>query len=315
MPLKSKLTTIGRAWKQTFDDFFDYKLLRMSAALAYYTIFAIVPMLIIIIYISSAFASELPHGTIHHQVQAFVGHDAAVLIENMISSAVVSKSKGVAQVVSIIALVFSATGVFTEIQDSINVIWRLKAKPKKGWLKLIINRLLSFSIIVSLGFILLVSLLLNAILAGISDYLYSLFPQIEKYNAYFVNQLLTFVTTMLLFGIIFKVLPDARIKWKDVLNGALITAILFMLGKFGISYYIKTNSMISTYGAAGSVIIILVWVYYSAIILYIGAAYTHSYAKLKGRAIFPNQYAVWVERVEKDLQKESLPKTNSELNV
>ena len=299
MPVKKQISIFGQAWKETFTDFFDYKLLRMSAALAYYTVFAIVPMLIIIISISSIFASDQPVGTIYEQLRDYVGSDAAKMIENMINSAKISNSQGIAQIVSIIALIISSTGVFTEIQDSINTIWRLKAKPKRGWLKLLINRLLSFSIVVSLGFILLASLILNTILDGISQRLYELFPEIKVYNAYIINLLLTFVTTTLLFGIIFKVLPDAKIKWKDVLTGAIITSVLFMLGKFGISFYIQNNSVISTYGAAGSIIIILLWVYYSAAILYIGAAFTRANAKLKGREIYPDQYAVWIERVEK----------------
>lgn len=299
MPVKKQISIFGQAWIETFTDFFDYKLLRMSAALAYYTVFAIVPMLIIIISISSIFASDQPVGTIYEQLRDYVGSDAAKMIENMINSAKISNSQGIAQIVSIIALIISSTGVFTEIQDSINTIWRLKAKPKRGWLKLLINRLLSFSIVVSLGFILLASLILNTILDGISQRLYELFPEIKVYNAYIINLLLTFVTTTLLFGIIFKVLPDAKIKWKDVLTGAIITSVLFMLGKFGISFYIQNNSVISTYGAAGSIIIILLWVYYSAAILYIGAAFTRANAKLKGREIYPDQYAVWIERVEK----------------
>ncbi len=299
MPVRKHLSIFWQAWKETFSDFFDYKLLRMSAALAYYTVFAIVPMLIIVISISSVFASDQPIGTIYEQLRGYIGNDAAKLIENMINSAKISNSKGIAQVVSGIALMVSATGVFTEIQDSINTIWRLRAKPKRGWLKLLINRLLSFSIIVSLGFILLVSLILNTLLDGLSQRLYELMPEIKVYNAYLINLLLTFFTTTLLFGIIFKVLPDAKIKWRDVMNGALITSVLFMLGKVGISYYIQNNSVISTYGAAGSIIVILLWVYYSAAILYIGAAFTRANAKLKGREIYPNQYAVWVERVEK----------------
>ena len=299
MAVKKQISIFVQAWKETFTDFFDYKLLRMSAALAYYTVFAIVPMLIIIISILSIFASDQPVGTIYDQLRDYVGSDAAKMIESMINSAKTSNSQGIAQVVSVIALVISSTGVFTEIQDSINTIWRLKAKPKRSWLKLLINRLLSFSIVVSLGFILLASLILNTILDGISQRLYQLFPEIKVYNAYIINLLLTFVTTTLLFGIIFKVLPDAKIKWKDVLTGAIITSVLFMLGKFGISFYIQNNSVISTYGAAGSIIIILLWVYYSAAILYIGAAFTRANAKLKGREIYPNQYAVWIERIEK----------------
>lgn len=300
LKIRENISMFGSAWKQTFADFFDYKLLRMSAALAYYAIFALVPMLVIIISIATIMTVDKPIGTIYLHMRSFVGDGAAKQIETMLTSALNSKNSGLAQIASIIALIFSATGVFTEIQDSINVIWRLKAKPKKGWLKLLINRLLSFSIVISLGFILLVSLILNAVLDSISEQLYRVLPQIEVYNAYMLNLLLTFVTTGLLFGIIFKVLPDAKIMWRDVFNGAIITSLMFMLGKFGISYYLQKSPVASTYGAAGSIVVILLFVYYSAIILYLGAAFTRAYAKIKGREIYPNKYAVWVERVEKN---------------
>jgi membrane protein len=197
-----------------------------------------------------------------------------------------------------IALIFAATGVFTEIQDSINFIWRLKAKPKKGWLKLIINRLLSFSMVVSLGFILLVSLIVNSVMDLVGQQLVKLLPGIASYLAYGFNLLITFITISLLFAIIFKVLPDARIEWRDVIIGSITTAILFMLGKFGISYYLGKTHISNTYGAAGSVVIILLWVYYSATILYFGACFTHVYAKRTGRNIFPNDYAVWIQEIE-----------------
>ena len=202
--------------------------------------------------------------------------------------------------VGIITLVLGATSVFGEIQDSINLIWRLKAKPRKGrgWLKLLVNRLLSFSMIVTLGFLLLVSLLVNGLMDTFIGRLTSSFPETQVMLVYFFNLVLSFVIIAFLFGIIFKVLPDARIKWKHVKVGAITTALLFMGGKFLIGYYLGHSKMSSAYGAAGSVIVILLWIYYSSIILYFGAAFTRVYAIHKGSQIYPNQYAVWIEQVE-----------------
>jgi membrane protein len=188
--------------------------------------------------------------------------------------------------------------VFAEIQDSINDIWGLKPKPKKGWLKMITNRLLSFSVIISLGFVLLVSLIVNGLIETLMDQLKARFPDLTVLMLYIINLLVTFAVTSSLFAIIFKVLPDAIIKWKDVTVGSMVTAVLFMIGKFGITFYIGKSDIGSTYGAAGSMVVLLVWVYYSSIILYFGAEFTKAYAKDYGSTIRPNHYAVWVKHVE-----------------
>lgn len=285
--------------KESFSDFNDNKALRMSAALAYYTVFSIAPMLIVITSLFDFFYGRAAiEGTIFQHIQGFIGVDAALQIEEIIKNATISKDITWASIVGICALILAATGVFTEIQDSINFIWRLKAKPKKGWLKLILNRLLSFSMLVSLGFILLVSLVINSILDMVGQQVLKLLPGIEMYLAYGINLLITFITISLLFAIIFKVLPDARIEWRDVIIGSITTAILFMLGKFAIGYYLGKTHITSTYGAAGSVVIILLWVYYSAAILYFGASFTKVYAKRTGRNIYPNDYAVWIQEIE-----------------
>ncbi len=285
--------------KESYEDFFNNKTLRMSAALAYYTVFSIAPMLIVIISFFDIFYGRAAiQGTIFEQIQGFIGADAALQIEQIIRNATASRDLSWASVIGIAALIFAATGVFAEIQDSINYIWRLKAKPKKGWLKLIVNRLLSFSMVVSLGFIMLVSLVVNSVLDLVGDQLLKLFPGLAVYIAYIINVLITFGTITCLFAIIFKVLPDARIEWRDVVIGALTTAFLFMLGKFGIGYYLRKAEISSTYGAAGSVVIILLWVYYSATILYFGATFTRVNAIQKGRNIFPNDYAVWIQEIE-----------------
>jgi membrane protein len=285
--------------KESLFDFADNKSFRMSAALAYYTIFSIAPMLIVIISLLDIFyGRNAVEGTIFQHIQGFIGADAALQIEEVIKNATISKDITWASVVGICALIFAATGVFAEIQDSINYIWRLKAKPKKGWLKLVLNRVLSFSMVVSIGFILLVSLVVNSLLDMLGQQLLNFFPEIAVYVAYGINLFITFITISFLFAVIFKVLPDARMHWRDVFTGAIATAFLFMLGKFGISYYLGKTHISSTYGAAGSVVIILLWVYYSSCILYFGACFTRAYAIKTGRNIYPNDYAVWIQEIE-----------------
>lgn len=296
---------IKHIWKVfvlTIDDFITLNIMRMSAALAYYTIFGIAPILIIVLRLFSLFAEKKPTGYIYAQINILLGSEAATQIQSLIENVLNRHQSVVMQGVGIVALLISATGIFTEIQDSINIIWRLRSKPRSGWLKFLLNRLLSFSIVISLGFILLVSLLVNALLAALMSHLDQLFPASTVFTSYIVNIIITFSTTTFLFAIIFKVLPDAKIKWRDVINGAITTAILFMLGRFVIGYYLQKTSTISAFGAAGSVIIILTWVYYSAIILYFGAAFTRENARLKGREIYPNDYAVWIETIEKNNQ-------------
>ena len=285
--------------KESLSDFSDNKSFRMSAALAYYTIFSIAPMLIVIISLLDIFyGKNAIEGTIFEHIRGFIGVDAALQIQQVIKNAAISRDITWASVVGICALIFAATGVFAEIQDSINYIWRLKAKPKKGWLKLVLNRVLSFSMVVSIGFILLVSLVVNSLLDVLGQQFLRFFPEIAVYVAYGINIFITFITISFLFAVIFKVLPDARIHWRDVIIGSVTTAILFMVGKFGIGYYLGKTHISSTYGAAGSVVIILLWVYYSSMILYFGASFTRAYAIRTGRNIFPNDYAVWIQEIE-----------------
>jgi membrane protein len=301
--------------KQTFTEFIDGNVLKLSAALAYYTIFSLPGLLIIIIWVSQLFYKrEIVEGGIFKQISGFVGNDAAVQIQETIRNASISGDGKWAAIVGIITLVIGATGVFTEVQESINQIWHLKSKPKKGrgLVRMLINRLLSFSMVVTLGFLLLVSLIINSLMDILLDKLASRFPDMQVYVVYGFNFVFTFLITSVLFGIIFKVLPDAKIRWKDVRAGAITTAILFMLGRFLISFYLGQSNRITTaYGAAGSLIVILVWVYFSSIILYFGAVFTRVYAIRRGCAIYPNNYAVWVEQTEVE-SHESLKKHEKE---
>ncbi|MBV8255024.1 MAG: YihY/virulence factor BrkB family protein [Chitinophaga sp.] len=300
MKRESKIKIIWQVLKQSGSEFMNDKVLKLSAALSYYTIFSIAPMLIIIIFLCDLFLSkESIEGSVYSQIRTLVGNDATIQIQSMIKSATLSNDVSWATIVGGITLVIGATGVFAEIQDSINFIWKLKAKPKKsGIIKLLLNRLLSFSLVISMGFILLVSLALNGLMEVLNHRLLALFPQVEYLAVYVANLTITFLVITCLFAIIFKILPDARIRWKDILVGAITTAILFMLGKFAIGYYLGASKISSAYGAAGSIVIILLWVYYSAAILYFGAVFTRVWVQYFGSRIYPNDYAIWIREVE-----------------
>ena len=225
-PGMKKLTLKG-VWglvKGACSCFLDNKVLKLSAALAYYTVFSLGPMMIVIIFLADIFyGRQAIEGTIYGQISGLVGHDAAVQVQETIRNSTLTNKSHLTAIIGFVTLIIGATSVFAEIQDSINMIWGLKAKPKKGWLKMLINRLLSFSIVVSLGFLLLVSLIINGLLEKLMGKLKEIFPDLTIIVVYCINLLITFSVTTLLFGIIFKVLPDAKIKWKDVLIGSMAT--------------------------------------------------------------------------------------------
>jgi len=301
--------SVKEAWKITkhaVADFYNGNVFKLSASLAFFTIFSLPGLLIIIIWFSDLFyGRDVVEGSVYHQLEGFVGHSTALDMQETIRNATQNAGNSIATVVGLIALIIGATSIFGEIQDSINRIWRLKAKPRKGFgiLKLLFNRLLSFSMIITLGFILLVSLVINGGLDYLLDHLMVKYPQLTVVIIYILNIIMTFLVTAFIFAAIFKVLPDARIKWKHVRIGACVTAILFMIGRFIITYYLGHSRMSSTYGAAGSLIVVLLWVYYSSMILYFGASFTHAYVVHKGSRIYPNSYAVWVQQIEVESEK------------
>jgi len=298
---KEKITFKGllTIFKNAFTSFGDDKVLKLSGSLAYSTVFSLGPLLIVIISLCGLFLGrEAIEGQIYGQLKSFVGADTAAQLQEIIKNASISGNSITAVVVGAITLIIGATAIFSEIQDSINGIWGIKPKPKKGWLQFLKNRFLSFSMIIGLGFLLLVSLGVNTIVDLFNSRLARLFPDISVVVFYIINLALTLLITSTIFGVIFKVLPDATIKWRDVMAGAVTTAILFMLGKAGISLYISKSNVGSTYGAAGSLVILLLWVYYSSIILYFGAEFTKAYASLYADPIHPNKYAVTMQTVE-----------------
>ncbi len=297
--MRKKISGIFIYIKQVFREFSEDNILKYSASLAYYTIFSLAPMLIVIISLSGVlFGKDAMQGHVYSQIKGLVGADAALQIQDIIKNIHITGKSFFATVISIVVLLLGATSIFGEVQDSLNKIWGLKIKTHKTWWKLILNRLLSFSLIVSMGFIMMVSLLLNAVVSAFGNYIGKYLSNFSVVFIQLTNSFLTFIATTFLFALMFKVLPDAKIKWKDVLIGGLITAFFFTLGKLAIGYYLGQSNLATVYGAAGSVIIIMVWVYYSAVILYLGAEFTKVYAKLHGGKIYPNEYAVWIKTEE-----------------
>jgi membrane protein len=286
-------------FRQAFTEFVDDHGMKLSAALSYYTVFSIGPMLIIIISLAGILlGKDAVRGKLFYQINGLVGNEAALQIQDIIQNIEKSQFTTTGVVIGIIILIVGATGVFAEIQDSINYIWSLKAKPTKGWLKLLINRLISFSLIVSFGFIMMVSLVVHALMDLLQERLVRLFDDATLIVFQALNYTILFAVIATLFAIIFKVLPDGRIRWKDAFVGAIFTASLFLIGKFGIGFYLGASDIGVTYGAAASIIIILLWVYYSSIILFFGAEFTKVYTMNFGSGIIPDKTAVFIVKQE-----------------
>ena len=301
--------TIRSFWqllKQAGSGFMKDKVPKLSASLSYYTLFSLGPVLLIVIFLAKQFYGEdAIKGALFGQLRHLIGDSAAMQIQTIIQNAAITGSI-FTTVISFITLFIGATSVFSEIQDSINTIWRLKIKEGASWKVTVKQRLLSFSLVIGLGFLLLVSLILNSLIELLMGILEKRIPGVTVVLLYVINLIVTLLIIAALFAIIFKVLPDALIKWSDVATGAIFTAILFMLGKFGITFYIGRSNVGSTYGAAGSLVVLLLWVYYSSMILYFGAEFTKAYAVKFGDAIRPNSYATTYQQVNIESNKKTV---------
>ncbi len=308
---KFRLQVLKDIWvilKAAFMGFRDDLALKYSASLAFYTIFSLAPLLLLVISLAGIFyGKDAIQGKVFSEINGLVGKDAAKQIQDLIMHLEMSGKSTISAIIGVITLIIGSTTVFGEIQESINIIWQVKVKPKKAWLKLIKDRLLSGSLIVSLGFLLLVSLVLDGVLLALGDKLKVFLPGETIIILNLVNLIISFLVITVLFSIIFKVLPDVKISWKDVRMGAVFTAILFMIGRFVIGIYIRRSATSSTYGAAGSLIAILLWIYYTAAILYFGAEFTKAYIDFLGKRIEPAEFAVHVELTEVESKVDFLP--------
>jgi membrane protein len=292
----------------TLQGFSDDKGFKLSGSLAYTTIFSLGPLLLLVMSLASIFfGKQASEGKMFIEINGLLGSSAARQIQDIIKNIRISGKTNFALVISIITLFIGATGIFIEIQDSLNVIWRVKAKPKRGLTQFIKNRLLSASLVISLGFLLVVSLMINGVTQALGTMLAGQFSGITVMVIDGINIIVTALIISFLFAVIFKVLPDIKIGWKNVRAGAVFTLVLFMAGRYLIGLYIQKTGTGSVYGAAGSVIVILVWVYFTSAILYLGAEFTQVYNDAKGTRIEPADYAVHIEQEKKEKEVKVLP--------
>jgi membrane protein len=304
--------------KSSVSEFLDNESLRLAAALAFNAIFSIPPLLLIIIKAAGFFFGEAAvSGELSSQISKAMGPEAATQIQGIIENAAVSES-GWALWVGLGTLVFAGTTFFVTLQQSLNSVWNLKVKPTNGVMRMLQERVFSFGIILSIALLMLISLVLSAAISILSGYISDLLPGLGVWVIKLIDFIVSVALITLLFALIFKYLPDGIIRWKDTLIGAFVTSLLFGIGKFLISWYIGTSDPGSAYGAAGSIIVILVWIYYSSMIVFYGAEFTQQYAQKYGQRIRPKPHAVFVRTVEetsdKDDTKSGRPKSEGRYN-
>jgi membrane protein len=292
--------------KQTVLNFFQDDSISYASSIAFYTIFSLPAILIISLYIgATVYERDIVQTELVNQVGRLIGKESAAGIEQILINAALDSTGTIAKIVGIATLIFSATTVFISLQTSLNKIWGIKPKPERGFVKYIIDRLLSLAMVISLGFLLLVSLVVDTVLVVIQNSLSNILAGWTLHIVTILNVLVSLSLITLIFALMFKVLPDAKIKWKDVWVGSLITTAFFALGKYLIGFYLGNSSVNSAYGAAGSLVIILIWVYYSTVIFLFGAELTSVYAEETGSEIIPYEHAVKFQMVEleKDTEK------------
>lgn len=277
--------------KQAFSDFIEDDAMSLAGALAFYTALSLAPLLVILLSVASTLGPST-QDSIVQQIDKAVGPEAAEGIHMIIESSKEKASLGsIAGIISFAILLFSASGVFAQLQYSLNKIWDVQAKPSAGVWQWIRKRLLSFGMILAIAFLLMVSLVLSTAIGALS-------PSGEGPLWQLVSLGIAFVVFWLLFAAMYKYLPDVTIRWRDVLTGALITSLLFMIGKYLIGLYLAHSSAASSYGAAGSFLILLLWVYYSALLVFLGAEITQSIAHMRGSPIEPDEHAQWIPGTE-----------------
>src|SRR5438309_7728022 len=286
--------------KQTAQEWLQDKAPQLGAALAYYTVFSLAPLILVLLAIVGVIFRDDPAGAwdrITQQMSYFLDPSALQIVQNIAQKASQPGKSTIATIIGIALAIFGASGVFGQLQDALNTIWGVKAKPTQGLWGFLRTRFLSFAMVAGICFLLLVSLAIEALLKGFSHYVQSVLPG-GIVIALTVYLIFDFAVVVLLFAMIFKFLPDVKIQWRDVWIGAVITAVLFGIGKWLLGFYLGSGAAGSAYGAAGSLITLLLWVYYSSQILLFGAEFTQVYAARAGRAFKPSEYAVRVETRE-----------------
>ncbi|MEO1432839.1 MAG: YihY/virulence factor BrkB family protein [Cyanobacteria bacterium J06633_8] len=296
------LKQIWRLLKESFKEWNEDKASQLAAALSYYTIFSLVPLLIITIAIAGAvFGDDAARGEIVRQIQGLVGEDGAKVIQTALQNAQKPDTRNMASIISIAVLLFGASNVFAEIQDALNTIWEVKPKPGRTLIQTLRKRFLSFAMVGGVGFLLVVSLIVNTGLAVMLNYFSDLVPGIHVLWQ-MANFVISFAVITFLFAIIYKFIPDVKIHWNDVWVGSAITSLLFVIGKSLLGLYLGNGSFGSAYGAAGSLVVLLAWINYAAQIIFFGAEFTQVYASKYGSRILPDENSIKVPQVDKGKQ-------------
>ncbi len=303
MPVPADQKTEYSHWnilKNSLTKFSEDDIFTHAAALSYYTIFSLPPMLVVILFTTTRFYDEsVVKNALYNQIGSMVGKEGAQQLLQTIEKMNVFEPSLWATILGVGILIFTSTTVLVTMQNALNKIFEVKAKPE-GWgiLKMITDRFLSFTLLIALGFVMLVSLSVNAIIETFGKYLQDLYGGFSILLYTLTNWILPFAIITIMFALMFKFLPDARLKWNDTWFGAILTSILFMAGKHLISFYIGTSNVAGLYDAAGSIMVIMVWVFYASIIVMFGAVYTFVHTKMRGRKIKAMDYAVKVEQIE-----------------
>ena len=293
--MRRKILTTWQFTKEIYHEWTDDNCFRLAAALSYYTIFSLAPIVLIVITTAGLFfGREAVTGEVYHQIHDLIGDEGARTIQSLVESAYMADKKGIAAWLSVITLMFSATVTFSVLQDSLNTIWKVKVKPERGLVKFLVTRVLSFAMVVAIGFLLMVSLIINTLLVAVEEFIATFFEQLGVYIIQITQNIIALGVFTLMFAAMFKFLPDVVIRWRNVWRASLLTAVLFTLGKLLIGYYLGQSNLATTYGAAASIIIILLWVNYSSWIFFIGAEYIYVLSRRRGEKVIPSRYAVRV---------------------
>jgi membrane protein len=293
---KIGLKGIGAVAKKTVKAWMAADPFRQSAVIAYYAIFSMPALLVIVVACAGlAFGEEAVRGEISRQISSAMGHDTSKQVEDIIANASEKKSSIWATIISIVTLIVGCTGVFAQLHAELNRVWEVKVEAKKKWLRTLRDRLFSFGLVLAIGFLMLVSLVLTAGLTAFADWIKANMPDVMLLVFALLNFVVSFGVITVLFALMFKVLPDAQVRWRNVWIGAAVTAALFTLGKFLLGIYFGKADPGSTYGAAGSIVLIMLWVSYSCMIVFLGAEFTKQFTLAKGDKIIPRKDATLIE--------------------
>lgn len=290
--IQLKMKDFWQLLNTTFKEWYRKDPFRQSAVIAYYAIFSMPGLLLLIVTIAGYFfGRDIVNESLLTQISSTMGADIGIQIKEMLVNASASKPTIVGSIISVIILLVGATGVFVELQKSLNIIWQVKSVPQSGILTILKTRLFSFGLILAIAFLLLISLAISSMLAAMGSWLMSNSFGFWLVSINVINFIFSLIIISILFALIFKILPDAQIKWKHVWLGAVLTGLLFEIGKTALAFYFGEAHPASVYGAAGSVILILLWVSYSSMILFFGAEFTASYSKKYEKKILPTKIA------------------------